>query len=157
MQSSTVHASTQHGVGIGLHLLFLPATSAMRIPRLARREIMDVVLQAATETSCIYMESCVREDHVHILVEATREEAVARFIHTCMEGIIGVVSSYYPSFTLSDGVHVTLLPAWHLEIMASFLRDQDRYHEFRTVNQEIREVFQPQELEPQERNEATFH
>ena len=132
--------------GIGLHVMLLPASTSMRIPRLARREIMDVVMQAATETLCIYTESCVREDHVHILVEATQEEGVASFIHTCMDGVTGVVASYYPSFNLSDKVHVTLLPPWHLEIMASFLRDQDRYHEFRTVEQEIREVFQPQEL-----------
>lgn len=142
-----MNSPTVSGHGIGLHLMFLPAMGSMRIPRLAKRDIMDTVLEAAMQTSCTYKECCAREDHVHVLVEALDEQTVSDFIHLCMEGIITVVASYYPHFTLSDKVHVTLLPPWHLEIMASFLRDQDRFHETRTVDQEISEIFLPHALE----------
>ena len=47
------------------------------------------------------------------------------------------------TFDWDDGVHVTLLPPWHLEIMASFVRDQDRYHQTRTLEDELDEVFRP--------------
>ena len=47
------------------------------------------------------------------------------------------------TFEWDDAVHVTLLPPWHLEIMASFVRDQERYHETRSLEDELDEVFRP--------------
>lgn len=132
---------------IGIHLILLPTAPSMRIPRMARTEIQSVLTAAASAHACRLKEQALREDHVHVLLSADDEGAVAEFIARCMEDITNVVRTYHPSFDLSDRVHVTLLPPWHLEILASFLRDQDRYHEFRTVQEEIDEIFRPNALD----------
>ena len=128
---------------IGIHLILLPTAASMRIPRLTRAEILNVLTAASGAHDCRLMETAIREDHVHVLLSADDEGAVAEFIARSMEDITNVVRTCHPTFSLSDRVHVTLLPPWHLEILASFLRDQDRYHEYRTVQEEINEIFRP--------------
>jgi len=135
---------------IGIHLILLPTSSSMRIPRMARTEIRNVLTASAAAHACRLKESALREDHVHVLLSADDEGAVAEFIARSMEDITNVVRTYHPTFDLSDRVHVTLLPPWHLEILASFLRDQDRYHEFRSVQEEIDEIFRPNALDAME-------
>lgn len=135
---------------IGIHLILMPSGATMRIPRVARREILDIITASASAHQCRYKESSIRDDHTHVLIEAEHEGTVAEFIARCMDDITNLVRSYQPGFALSDRVHVTLLPPWHLEIMASFLRDQDRYHEFRTVHEEIDEIFRPNALDAME-------
>ena len=132
---------------IGIHLILTPSGASMRIPRLARREIVDIITSTASAHACRYKESCVREDHAHVLIEAVDEGTVAEFIAKCMEDITDQVRTYHPTFSLSDRVHVTLLPPWHLEIMASFIRDQDRYHEHRSLAEEIDEIFRPNAID----------
>lgn len=135
---------------IGIHLILLPTASTMRIPRMARTEIQNILAAAAGSNSCRLKEHALREDHVHVLLSADDEGAVAEFIARSMEDITNVVRTYHPTFELSDRVHVTLLPPWHLEILASFLRDQDRYHEFRSVQEEIDEIFRPNAVDAME-------
>lgn len=115
----------------------------MRIPRIARRDIVDVITTAATRNSCVLRESSIREDHVHILVESNDERTVEQFITSSLTGIDSVIGAHHPACSLSSTVHITLLPPWHLDIMASFLRDQERYHQEHTVEEEINEIFRP--------------
>jgi hypothetical protein len=90
--------------------------------------------------------TAVQHDHVHILVSV----ATVKNLHELIDALVSnlqqaVITSdaAMKRFTWENGVHVTLLPPWHIEIMASFVRDQDRYHGSRTLEQELEQVFRP--------------
>lgn len=119
---------------IGLHLILLAAAGDFEGDMLN----LDDDLKAAGEKHNVQVkELAIREDHIHLLCNCDDESAAAEFIAGSME------ACEKRGLECSDRVHVTLLPPWHLEILASFLRDQDRYHETRTVEQEIDEIFRP--------------
>lgn len=130
---------------IGLHLIIMPEASA-RIPTSAQAQLTAAIEHAARLVHFGVKACNVQADHAHILVSATTEDDVPAFINTVLDATHEVIIAQggpYRSFTWSPAVHVTLLPPWHIEILASFVRDQDHYHETRTLEDELNEVFRP--------------
>ena len=136
----------------GLHLILLPAM-ACRIPVHVQTSLADTARLVCAEFTCRCVAVHAREDHLHVLVSATTERDMTSFVHALLEALCNTVvecGGPFRRFTWDPAVHVTLLPPWHVEILASFVRDQDRYHEKRSLEQELDEVFRPNALEAEE-------
>lgn len=136
----------------GLHLILLPAM-ACRIPVHVQSSLADTARAVCAEFTCRCVAVHAREDHLHVLISATTERDMTSFVHALLEALCATVAECggpFRRFTWDPAVHVTLLPPWHVEILASFVRDQDRYHEKRSLEQELDEVFRPNALEADE-------
>ncbi len=131
---------------IGLHILIQPMRRGDQFPEDHHASIIDAAHQAAIMYECPMQEMQVLRDHIHVLVLANVETQASDFIHALMDGIGGVMQRSEPDFQLSEDVHVTLLPPWHIEILASFIRDQERFHRTRSVEDELDLVFRPNAL-----------
>lgn len=124
---------------VGLHLIFLPLGGGdfEKTPL----NLDDEFRTIAESNDATLKETAFRNDHIHILVECSDEGSAAEFISKSME------ACEKQGLTCSDRVHVTLLPPWHLEILGSYLRDQDRYHANHTLEEEIEAIFRPNSVE----------
>lgn len=131
---------------IGLHILIQPMRRGDQFPDDQHAAIIDAAHQAAIMHGCPMQEMHVLQDHIHVLVLANVETQASDFIHALMDGITGVMQRTEADFQLSEDVHVTLLPPWHIEILASFIRDQERFHRTRSVEDELDLVFRPNAL-----------
>jgi REP element-mobilizing transposase RayT len=132
---------------LGLHLILIPRKGSF-LPTSAH----DALARTVEHTTERHRLRCsavhVREDHLHILLGLTDEADIADVIGSILADLRREMRSQgadmrMRTFEWDDAVHVTLLPPWHLEIMASFVRDQERYHETRTLEDELDEVFRP--------------
>jgi hypothetical protein len=128
---------------LGMHLLLIPDDSAMHIPAPAREDVATAIATSAAMCDVLAREKAVCEDHIHILIEITDEEQAARFIAKTIDSVTEIVAAYHPGFIINDRIHVTLLPAAHVEIMSSFLRDQERYHAEHSLEEELNGIFRP--------------
>lgn len=136
----------------GLHLILLPA-AACRIPAHLQSALTDTTTMICGEYACRNVALHAREDHMHILISARSERDITSFVHALLDALRTTVTECggpFRRFAWDEAVHVTLLPPWHVEILASFVRDQDRYHEQRSLEQELDEVFRPNALEREE-------
>ncbi len=136
----------------GLHLIIIPGRTG-RLPVSAVRELSTTTEHTARMFRFGFRAFHLREDHAHVLVTASAEDNIPAFINTLLERLrdeIMTLGGPFRGFSWDDAVHVTLLPPWHVEILASFVRDQDHYHESRSLEQELDEVFRPNALEPPE-------
>ncbi len=136
----------------GLHLILLPAV-ACRIPAHVQSALTNTTTLVCAEFTCRCVAVHAREDHVHVLISATTERDITSFVHALLEALCRTVvecGGPFRRFSWDPAVHVTLLPPWHVEILASFVRDQDRFHEQRTLEQELDEVFRPNALESEQ-------
>ncbi|HCN04371.1 MAG TPA: hypothetical protein DIS79_02030 [Bacteroidetes bacterium] len=139
---------------IGIHLIAIPGDNQVLDVEAVGREIEHLAHTTAVIAGCTCSAVHVRPDHVHVLIAAAAEESVGSFIPRFLDVTSQFIRSEQEKrgdtngFFWDDGVHVTLLPPWHLEILASFVRDQDRFHERKSLQEEIDEVFMPNAAEP---------
>ena len=134
---------------LGVHLLLVPNDPAMYISQLSHADITAAVKTSANTHKCKLHGLCVRRDHIHVLIQAADENEAAKFVASLIREVGVAAKIRDPLFELSDGLHVTLLPPWHIDILNSFLRDQDHYHERHTVKDEIEQIFRPDGLPEQ--------
>lgn len=130
---------------LGLHLILIPRTGSM-LPMETRDAISSSIHRIAYEHKLHCAAVHAREDHLHILTAVGGDADIPEFIGSLLDGLrreLRRTGAHMTGFEWDEGVHVTLLPPWHLEIMASFVRDQDRYHEHKTLENELDEVFRP--------------
>ncbi len=132
---------------IGIHIVLRPTTTSPPIPISESHRIEAKILNTALICQCTLKAFFAMPDHLHILIEASDEQTVAEFIPELAQVTEREIRSCGPNVSLdhfawNSNIHVTLLPPWHIEILASFVRDQERYHKTRDVEQELREVFQ---------------
>ena len=135
----------QHIHSLGLHRILIPPQGSLLPPGV--HEALARTIEQTTERHRLRCSAVhVREDHLHVLLGVTDEADIADFIGSMITDLRREVrrqGAELSTFDWDDAVHVTLLPPWHLEIMASFVRDQDRYHQTRTLEDELDEVFRP--------------
>lgn len=134
-----------HVHSLGLHLILIPREGSI-IPHPVHASLARTI-ERTTERHRLRCSAVhVREDHLHILLGLKDEADIADVIGSILTDLrreMRCLGADMRTFEWDDAVHVTLLPPWHLEIMASFVRDQDRYHETRTLEDELDEVFRP--------------
>lgn len=97
-------------------------------------------------SGCTFKTLHVCADHMHVLFVSKDEQSVNTFLPAFAERarqFISNADSELVSFEWHERLHVTLLPPWHVEILASFVRDQDNFHRTRTLQEELDEVFLP--------------
>lgn len=128
---------------LGVHLLLVPKDNTKHISQLSHNDINNSVEESAESHRCSVHGVSVQKDHIHVLVHVADEKAAAAFVASMLLSVTEAVSNRDPLFELSESLHVTLLPPWHLEILSSFLRDQERYHATHSVQDEINEIFRP--------------
>lgn len=128
---------------VGVHLLFTAESATTLIPDQQEPHMRSAIERAAALCSCRVRECAIRPDHVHVLLEVRDEDEAAPVIHAIHDETSSLLQGAHPEFTWSDQVHVTLMPPWHVELFASFLRDQDRYHEKHTVQEELDQILCP--------------
>lgn len=137
---------------IGLHLILVPATDMIASP--AINALGSKFDKIAAEYNCVAVADYAREDHWHFLFKCAAHTDIANLIQSILDE-----SKQYQrgqgnnDFMWSDEVHVTLLPPWHVEIMASFVRDQDRFHQRFTFEEELDMVFRPNAPLPEDKNQ----
>lgn len=132
---------------IAVHLLMQPKDLTSTIPLACHPAISNTIHDLARSSSCTLHELSIQKDHLHVLLTISDEQRGAFFISSSVFSLTEILTEHGVPQGMSDQIHVTLLPPWHVDILASFLRDQDRYHKTHSVDEEIRQVFQPQEPE----------
>jgi hypothetical protein len=128
---------------IGIHVMMLPASSNLHISSETVDSIKSAISTACLMNQCIHHETYVGHDHIHFLIEAPNEERAVHFVQEALASIIDSIRAIQPEFEFDDGIHVTLLPPWHIDILSSFVRDQPRYHLKKSVQDELEQVFNP--------------
>lgn len=128
---------------LGVHLLLLPRSDFMRIPSGARMLIDQAIRSTCKKHSHTLYASHVTDDHLHVLVEDSVDRDAVEIIYNVLDAARGALKAYDSSLDFDDNVHLTILPPWHLEILASFVRDQKKFHERFTVQEELEKVFLP--------------
>ncbi len=128
---------------VGVHLLLLTEPSTIAIPGSARVLLTQGIQRSVKEAKGELYATHVHSDHIHVLMACKTDDvatdAIERILHTSAE----TLELVEPLLTLQTEVHVTLLPPWHLEILASFIRDQTEFHKRFTVHEELEHVFLP--------------
>lgn len=129
----------------GLHLILIPRQGSFLPPSV--HAVLARTIENTTERHRLRCSAVhVRLDHLHVLLGVSEEADIADFIGSMLAELrqeMRCQGAEMSTFDWDDAVHVTLLPPWHLEIMASFVRDQERYHQTRTLEEELDEVFRP--------------
>ena len=143
----------------GMHLIIVPAKGFTLSPAMAE-SITSITEHTLSLREGILHATSVQSDHVHILLSVVGAKGLHELIDALVANLQHVVAKSDASmaaFKWDSGIHVTLLPPWHIEIMASFVRDQDRYHMNRTLEDELDQVFRPNsvELEDEENEEES--
>lgn len=130
---------------IGLHIILTPGPAFALIPDDRCESIRNAIRRAASGAGCGFKAAHVEPDHVHVLVIAEDEKRAASFFDELVEHTTSATrnGTQYEAFTWNERVHLTLLLPWHIEVFASFVRDQALYHETHTLEQELEEVFLP--------------
>lgn len=134
---------------VGVHLLF-KAEHAL-IPSALMTDLRSSVQRSASLCSCHLRECAILPDHMHVLLEVRDEDEAAPVIHAIHDGTTAVLQDSATLFAWDDQVHVTLMPPWHVELFASFLRDQERYHTERTVQEELDQILCPEMMQAQQK------
>ncbi|MEY2718836.1 MAG: hypothetical protein RLZZ273_202 [Bacteroidota bacterium] len=129
----------------GIHLILVPSKGKV-LSDILEEPLQRIMEHTIVERSGCYHASSLQRDHLHILMSVAGIEGLHRLIDSLVTDLQQAIAQSEPAlanFTWDQGVHVTLLPPWHIEIMASFVRDQHRYHQRHTLEQELDEVFRP--------------
>jgi len=132
----------------GLHLILVPK-SGFLLSEHFEEAFTHTLEDAIRGSGAVLYALSVRADHLHILLSVEGIHGLHVVLDTIVESLQGTISESERSmskFRWDQGVHVTLLPPWHIEIMASFVRDQQRYHRTHTLEQELDEVFRPNSI-----------
>lgn len=131
---------------LGIHLLVV-AEKGKTIPAIIHEEedflTMREALQESVRKYAVTLhEMYIDSEHMHVLLECNDEdsatEAVPMIVNMSCEVVRRVAGH---SFKLQEGVHITLIPPWHIKVLESYVRDQKRLHTTMTVDQEIVEIF----------------
>jgi len=149
-----IHACTS----VGIHVILMSNSEDFALPRNRQPDLTRIAEETATLSGCTFKTLHVCVDHMHVLFVSKDEQSVDTFLPTFAElarKCISETDSSMQSFEWNERLHVTLLPPWHVEILASFVRDQDNFHMTRTLQQELDEVFLPNATIPPEVAEAT--
>jgi len=130
---------------IGLHIILTPGPSFALLPDDRVNSVLAATRIAAQRADCSFKAAHAEPDHVHVLVIAVDEQRASSFFDELVEHTTSAVrnGTQYESFAWNERVHLTLLLPWHIEVFASFVRDQSLYHRTHTFEQELEEVFLP--------------
>ncbi|MDZ4745853.1 MAG: hypothetical protein SGJ05_07605 [bacterium] len=131
---------------IGVHVILIPNSDAFQLPRYRQSDLMQIAKETAAMSKCTYKALHVSADHMHVLFVCSDELGADTFLPAFAERTrqcIVDTGTSLEDFEWNERLHVTLLPPWHVEILASFVRDQDNFHSTRTLQEELDEVFLP--------------
>lgn len=133
----------------GIHLILIPAHDKV-LSDVLEEPLQRVIQHTINDRKGTFHACSLQNDHLHILLSVIGIEGLHKLIDALVVNLQQAIAHSEPSlanFSWDQGVHVTLLPPWHIEIMASFVRDQSLYHEAHTLEQELDEVFRPNSIE----------
>lgn len=134
--------------GIGIHLLLRPE---VEIQSGFASIIEDKIESGCEKHGLELIELSILNDHIHILIRIESEgEEDNIFKKRDLEGFLlelgssardSIQNIFGEEFEWVDAINVMVLPINHIEILASFLRDQENLHKRMTLEEEIEEVF----------------
>lgn len=133
---------------VGIHLILVPKSGYMAATNdsLLKSVVESTLTTNGGEDVATFIEGKVLQDHVHILLGSKAADELGLYIDKIIRSLTAIEQMMGDDgFEFDEGVHVTLLPPWHLQILASFVRDQDNYHKTRSLEMELDEVFRPNE------------
>lgn len=126
---------------IPVHVVF---STLKRQPRLAeelRPGLYRKLAATAKAFDCPLLEAGGTPDHVHLLLEISRTETLARVVGVLKSRSSAWISRRYPhpeSFRWQGGYTAFALSAVHIEPVREYIRAQESYHLRRTYQQEVR-------------------
>ena len=127
---------------LGIHIMVLPVMGK-EISGESVGSIESVLQTVCSVNKCKLHDTYVAHDHVHILLEANDEEGALRVIPDAIDAMKQAINTIDADFQFQEGVHVTLVPPWHIQVLGSFVRDQFRFHETNSVEDELNQIFRP--------------
>lgn len=131
---------------VGIHVILMPSSDVFALPLDSQLQLARIAEETAAMSGCTFKTLHVSTDHMHILFVSMDEQSVNTFLPAFAERAreyICLSDAKLRTFEWNERLHVTLLPPWHVEILASFVRDQDNFHRTRTLQEELEEVFLP--------------
>lgn len=122
---------------IGLHIVVLCALDSNF---LVFEEQLDAMFKSEmADLNIDLIATAVLDDHAHILVTCDSEVNASDAIERIMDGIEAITG-----VAPQEDIHVTLLPPWHVQILAAFVREQRNYHgKGISLEEELDTIFRP--------------
>lgn len=131
---------------VGIHVILMPISNVFALPLDRHDQLARIAEETASMSGCTFKSLHVSEDHMHVLFVSKDEQSVNTFLPAFAERTREYIcrsDAKLQTFEWNERIHVTLLPSWHVEILASFVRDQKNYHRTRSLQDELDEIFLP--------------
>jgi len=132
---------------LGIHVMAITENEQpvlVQLPQQAAQELLDIITSSIRPHAVTLHAFYVGSDHMHVLVEANDEEGAMHSIPMLIDMTVEVIRKYLGhSFKWDQGVHVTLLPPWHIQVLKAFVEAQEKFHETKTLQEELNEIFRP--------------
>jgi REP element-mobilizing transposase RayT len=128
-------------MALGVHLIYLPQGDHQTFPQSCGVLFDHAVRKVCKHVGCKLYELFLRPDHLHILLLAWDEVQASQVVGQIHSALGESARSFQPTLTLDDSIHITLIPPWHMEVMAAFVRDQNRFHRRFSFQQEVETIF----------------
>ena len=131
---------------VGIHVILMPCSDVFALPLDSQVQLTRIAEETAVMSGCTFKTLHVSVDHMHVLFVSKDEQSVNTFLPAFAERArqyLCDADTKLQTFEWNERLHVTLLPPWHVEILASFVRDQDNFHLTRSLQEELEEVFLP--------------
>ncbi|KAB2893952.1 MAG: hypothetical protein D8M52_06480 [Chlorobi bacterium] len=128
---------------VGIHLLILSEQTSASFPVQSAEMVHSELRRCCVRRNSVLHASHVLADHMHVLIETEAEDQASEIIADIVATIQKTFRITSRNIVFQDGIHVTLLPPWHLDILSAFVENQDSYHVKYTVSEELERVFLP--------------
>lgn len=131
---------------VGIHVILMPSSDLFALPLDSEVQLTRIAEETAAMSGCTFKTLHVSVDHMHVLFVSKDEQSVNTFLPAFAERArqyLCTADARLQTFEWNERLHVTILPPWHVEILASFVRDQDNFHRTRSLQEELEEVFLP--------------
>jgi REP element-mobilizing transposase RayT len=137
--------------GFAIHLVLVPEYEIMDY----HAPIIEKKLYQITDRYNIdLIEISIMKDHIHLLItmpngddkinfSILNRKAFESFLLEFNDSVADSIENIFgDKFKWKNGVHVMILPASHIKILSSYIRDQENVHSVMSLEEELGEIFE---------------
>lgn len=132
---------------VGVHIVILAADG--NVLDKGMQDAFDNTLRSvAEEADVILHATSLMDDHCHILISADAEDNFLLFLHTSVQRTAELFGQTEDKTIWNENLHISLGTRNKVEILGSYVRDQEYIHSKYTVAEELFEIFyDPMDIE----------
>lgn len=137
--------------GFAIHLVLVPEYEIMdyHAPIIEKK-----LYQLSDKYDIDLKEISIMADHIHLLFtmpngdnkinfSILNRKAFEEFLLEFNDSVADSIQNIFgDKFKWKNGVHVMILPASHIKILSSYIRDQENVHSVMSVQEELEEIFE---------------